>query len=1120
MEEHIWQSDTNSMLSTKIGQVMNTLLTSRPRKLEVAITRLGPTSQRSTGVSVEESLSFLRKYISDAVDKKESLDQILVPMIENSLKCRDLNHCSQAMILLNWLFQDELIFQALASNFGEIIVKKEDHYIALGWCTLMHGLVDYEITMNKFSNSGIRERRNILLKILCPSMPHLSSIVCTESTLQDGFELPTRLSVAAADCILVLTIALTEKAFISEVSISGKKSTDSNAADQLIAPVNSADGEKRAKSVRRYPQVSENMELEFLLWDHLDELIILVQRLQAWSRKGRPLHAKGLEGVLKWLQEIKGHYTLVQDEAGAKTVKTRVLLLSSCWKHYGLLLQLQDRRLAQNYGELLNQYISGIQFYMDEYTEESLKNKDGGIETTKFFLNCIALLLGRLDSKRFKIAMSEYRLQISRLLFSQLQSTDEDVIEGAVCILREIILKANYSSSTQSSLPDTQHMEAVLPLLLNLLDERENPARAVVLLTAECCSINRDGQCLKDVLKRIASENLSQRRNALNVISELVCMSLESEDLLSPPMWQDIAKHLLECLGDEELMIRVEASNLFPKIDPFLVLPALVRLVYSPDERVQSSASDAVAAVLKYHNQNVKVILILLDCLSNLCQSLNLSKAPGEIEGPKLDPDQVLRLIPEWSKSVQDWNIMIEPLVDKMFAEPSNAITIRFLSCISEHLADAADIVLGCVLSYMQRQEEIDEEILTGWKSGTYTEDDSVKLQHPLFDHLCPLLIIRILPLRVFNDLNSAAMYGQLLNQIIVNGIRDFNIQSNECLAAFLVNRAFHKLEFEDVRKLAAELCGRIHPQVLFPIIFSQLENAIVSRDILKIKACLFSVCTSLVVRGWDSTLHPFIWKIRKFLEMVLLWPSLDGDEVSKAQHGCIDCLALMICVELQAPASSNDSIWINSSVEEKSLSGGACKLVLSYVIQRLVNDNFELVPHTKLGGESSLVGNASDHVPLSFQLCMANVLISACQKISSVSKKQFAQRIIPILIHSIEVMTNSDIRAACLQVLFSAVYHLKSAVLPYSPDLLKLSIKALQKGSMKERMASAKLMASLMASEDVIVESISGGLLEARSVLSSISSSDPSLELRQVCWKLLTCITSPVDNSFQNLSI
>ena len=32
--------------------------------------------------------------------------------------------------------------------------------------------------------------------------------------------------------------------------------------------------------------------------------------------KSRPLHAKGLEQVLKWLHEIKGHYRNVKAEAG------------------------------------------------------------------------------------------------------------------------------------------------------------------------------------------------------------------------------------------------------------------------------------------------------------------------------------------------------------------------------------------------------------------------------------------------------------------------------------------------------------------------------------------------------------------------------------------------------------------------------------------------------------------------------------------------------------------------------------------------------------------------------------------------------------------------------------
>ncbi|KAI8025664.1 hypothetical protein LOK49_LG02G02212 [Camellia lanceoleosa] len=147
--------------------------------------------------------------------------------------------------------------------------------------------------------------------------------------------------------------------------------------------------------------------------------------------------------------------------------------------------------------------------------------------------------------------------------------------------------------------------------------------------------------------------------------------------------------------------------------------------------------------------------------------------------------------------------------------------------------------------------------------------------------------------------------------------------------------------------------------------------------------------------------------------------------------------------------------------------------------------------------------------ISTSFVLCMANVLISACRKIPDSCKKPFAWEILPRFIQSQEVMMESEHRAACLQVFFSAVYHLKSIILHYTSDLLKVSLKSLREGSEKEKMAGAKLMASLIASEEAIVDSIAGGLLEATTVLSSLSSSDPSLDVSQVSKKLLACLTS-----------
>ena len=55
---------------------------------------------------------------------------------------------------------------------------------------------------------------------------------------------------------------------------------------------------------------------------------------------------------------------------------------------------------------------------------------------------------------------------------------------------------------------------------------------------------------------------------------------------------------------------------------------------------------------------------------------------------------------------VQDWNCLIGPLIDKMFAEPSNAIIVRFLSYISEHLGEAGDVVIYHVLLHIKGQDE------------------------------------------------------------------------------------------------------------------------------------------------------------------------------------------------------------------------------------------------------------------------------------------------------------------------------------------------------------------------------------------------------------------------------
>ncbi|KAG5399736.1 hypothetical protein IGI04_014343 [Brassica rapa subsp. trilocularis] len=138
----------------------------------------------------------------------------------------------------------------------------------------------------------------------------------------------------------------------------------------------------------------------------------------------------------------------------------------------------------------------------------------------------------------------------------------------------------------------------------------------------------------------------------------------------------------------------------------------------------------------------------------------------------------------------------------------------------------------------------------------------------------------------------------------------------------------------------------------------------------------------------------------------------------------------------------------------------------------------------------------------------MANILISACQKLPESANKTLARKdLLPFIpsryigllaLISDSLVSTHEVRADCIQVLVSTMYHLKSTLLPFASYLLKLALRFLEQGSVKipeytshrndETLAGAKLMASLMASEDQL--------------------SDPSQNVREVCDKLLACIT------------
>ncbi|KAL1209878.1 hypothetical protein V5N11_033951 [Cardamine amara subsp. amara] len=593
-DELIRRSEPESLVSVTVGRFMSTLLSARPKKLRESIPRLSTDSQKGSsgkcllfnsffffGIyvctyigcflfdgfviclfsmaafgSIDEALWFLEKCDRDAAERDEAIDEILVPIIEHTLRFKGSKHSNSAMLLLNWLFQDEVLFQAVSRNLSKIIVRNEDRFLQLGWCLLIRSLVECEDAGDQGFWNGIREKHSMFVEVVSSCVPHLLMIVRNGSILQDGYEVPSRLSVSAADCLLSITGALAKR---DNTLANSPKPSAVTGSHQPVALIPNISEKKKKQSP--LPENS-NSEVNCILWNHLEESTLLVQCLFAWNRKTRLLHAKGLSQVLKWLEELKEHHGSSQKEAGTEVSTGGPLLLSSCWKHYSVLLHMEDQKFSKISKELLEQYLSGIKYYSESYPQGCSDTKTGGIETQKFFLNCLCLLLARFEGNKFESTLSEFGMKLVPCLLHQLRSNNEDISEGVIAIFKAVLFKLQ--SQSGDSFSDTMCVDVVIPSLLHLLDERDGAVKAISVLLADYCFKNADNNCLSEVLQRLVSGTTVQRLNSMDVISEVILMSKHSFPSHIP--WKEIADCLLKCIGEEETYIRQQTSELLKSI--------------------------------------------------------------------------------------------------------------------------------------------------------------------------------------------------------------------------------------------------------------------------------------------------------------------------------------------------------------------------------------------------------------------------------------------------------------------------------------------------------------------------------------------------------------------------
>ncbi|MCO5556930.1 hypothetical protein L7F22_010485 [Adiantum nelumboides] len=746
---------TESVQETNVpplGRVLSILLSAKPRDLQAFASPCGPVSPKGP---VTRALAALEQHAKIELKKVSNLRKLLEPLLEHVAKSRDRNNRKQVTSIINWLSHDEYVGLSLVDGLVAILESSPANTrIQLGWCIVVRELLQQRVQAVEFSNG----KQDMALIPLIKCISYLFLIV--DSSPKD---MPTRLSVMAADCIILISKYTGDKPGVGPRSELKSFMTDNETGTPTSNSSSFFQGYEESQESFVEASTSgriETLAKEELLWAHLDILLKFVLRLRKWNEDSRPLYAKGLQQVAKCLDNLaKFRDTLTAQAGDGKDLAVLMAVLSSYWNRYGLLMLVDSSIMQMDPKAELRNWVEGLQHCLHAEGEVT----DGGMSTRRveeigvFFLTCLILLIGRLSAHDLESILQEYGSALLQALFGQLKTKHEDVLELAIAILRALLFQSEVFNV------NALKMDTVAPLLMDLLDERDSTSKAVVGLVADYFVINPRAPEMERLFQLLCSENLSQRQNALGVLSELLKALSSSDHDMANAVRQCVAVHLLKRLGDTELANRVEVSQLFSKLDPEFVLPALVQHVYSRDEKVRSAASSSIVSLLKDHTEPCVVLCVLLDSTRNLLQSTQLPMHPGQIGvfNKKLsspDVDRIMRLIPSWACEVQEWEGIIDVILRKMFSEPSNPVLPRFLSQISTQLLNNASAVFQHVFLCMAGQTSLSEDFIA--KLMNEDGEFQARLDCFIFERLSPLLVLKVLPLAAF-DGSCKELYGR-----------------------------------------------------------------------------------------------------------------------------------------------------------------------------------------------------------------------------------------------------------------------------------------------------------------------------------------------------------------------
>ncbi|KAH6599648.1 hypothetical protein BASA50_002845 [Batrachochytrium salamandrivorans] len=459
-------------------------------------------------------------------------------------------------------------------------------------------------------------------------------------------------------------------------------------------------------------------------------------------------------------------------------------------------------------------------------------------------------------------------------------------------------------------------------------------------------------QTLRGVFHLLASDSLTARRNGMYVLQQVIEINrslIETDPHFEMSCF--IGKHFLSCLTDSDLGLRKQAVFIFSHMDPALVIPVLAQQLTARDERGRSAAELALVELFQRNNYKLGALEMFIEYIRVISDGkhydwppkidspaqigLSLCATPSGINAQEINKsvDRMIRVMAKYAEGMDSEACMflLPMLVRKLYGCTSDPLLVRLLSTFSPAYITSPlaciQVVQFCI-DIMRTQPRLTEDLLT----STYPH----AVESVLFARLCPLLILKMIPLEALDalpraltapppkdyyhldSLSQATMSDEPNSHMAADDEIELDTAQSRADSMLIINladqlivRIEHPLEFEEVQKLACQVLSQLPLWYLSKsLLMTKFDKMVALSNLRCVRLYIFIACHCVISRSVSDMIHSGLLNdlVSRIFLTVLWEPELSSHNDSEAkaeeallakiQSGSVELLSLMLCTE------------------------------------------------------------------------------------------------------------------------------------------------------------------------------------------------------------------------------